>query len=187
MANVRGTAVLHSMQFIKERYGAAAHERILNALPLPQRTAFLGIVREASWKPVEGVVAYIEKARDLLAPGDPGFYKEVGRHAGRVTRATGFKAMLQDPEVSVRQATMLWHAFYDTGRLEIVTHGRTSLVARIHAFPAPSRTWCERVTGFWEGALLAYGAPAATAEERACIFLGSPYCEVHVAWEPRRA
>jgi hypothetical protein len=182
VANVRATAVIHSVRFVKERYGSGAHERVLAALSPELRAVFGATVREAGWKPVQDVVAYIEKARDLLAPRDPDFFRELGRHAGRALHETNFKAMVETPELGVLQATRLWTAFYDTGRLEVVERGADYVVTRMHGFPAPSRTWCERIVGFWEGAFEGAGARA-QAIESACVFRGSPYCEVRIEWQ----
>jgi hypothetical protein len=171
------------VRFVREKYGPAAHERVLQALPERHWGTFHGPVREASWEPIADLVAYMEAARRLLAPGDGDFYKQLGLFAGRQTRNTGFAALLgDDPEAASGRAQVLWRAYYDEGRLEIVEKGDGFLTARIHDFPAAHPALCKRISGFWEGCFDAEGRPPTHVEERACATQGAPYCEMRVTW-----
>lgn len=184
MAQIRGAAVLHSVRFVREAFGDAAHERVLQALPERHWGTFLGPVREASWEPVADLVAYMEASRALLAPDDDAYYRKMGVFAGRLTRGTGFATLLGDaPESAATRAQMLWRAYYDEGRLEVLDKGERSLVARIHDFPAASRALCQRICGFWEGCFDAEGQPRTRVVERACSQDGAGYCEMLVSWE----
>lgn len=184
MAQIRGVAILHSVRFVRERFGAAAHERLIQELPEPHWGTFHGPVREASWEPVADLVAYMEAARRLLAPDDAGFYRSMGLFAGRLTRSSGFAALLGgDPEAAARRAQVLWRAYYDEGRLEIHERGERTLVARIHDFAEARPSLCQRICGFWEGCFDAEGGPRTRVEERACAADGGGFCEMLVSWE----
>src|SRR5439155_3957658 len=65
--SVRGIFVLNAFDFVCEHYSPAAHAAVIEALPA-RRTA-LTAAREASWTPLDDLVAYMEKAKALLAPG----------------------------------------------------------------------------------------------------------------------
>jgi hypothetical protein len=118
LANVRGTLNLNTVDFVCERYGPQAHERVLRSLPSRPAATFLGPVSEASWQPLEDLVAYMERARGILAPGEPGFYRRIGFFAGQRDRQTrAFSFMLADVNTAARMASVLWRSYFDAGRL----------------------------------------------------------------------
>lgn len=182
---VRGTFVLSSVAFVCERYGRQAHERVLRALPVAARASLETELRDAAWKPLEHALAYMQAARELLAPGDDRFFREMGRSAGRAGRASGFGAMVADPETTARMFTVLGRAIVDFGRVEVVEQGADGLRARFHGFP-PVAALCERRVGAYEELLHAPGT-VVTVEETACTSAGSPYCELQVRWRPAPA
>ena len=49
--------VLHAVRFVREIYGEDAHERVLKGVEPQHWGTLLGPVREASWEPVEDLVA----------------------------------------------------------------------------------------------------------------------------------
>lgn len=183
MANVRGTTILNTVRFVKERYGFEAHDRVVRELPRKHWGTFLGSVREASWKPAEDLAAYMEKAREILAPGETEFFRDVGRMAGQLNRDTAFVAMFRDPEIATRQAPVIWRAFWDAGRLEVMSRTDNEIVIRIHDFPQPHRALCDRIAGFWEGSFSAWGARNAKVVETACVLEGDRYCEMRARWD----
>jgi hypothetical protein len=183
VANVRGTTILNTVRFVKERYGLEAHDRVVRELPQKHWGTFLGPVREASWKPAADLAAYMDKAREVLAPGDTEFYRDVGRMAGQLNRDTAFVAMFRDPETATRQAPVIWRAFWDAGRLEVVSNTSNEIRIRIHDFPQPHRALCDRIVGFWEGSFTAWGAQGARVVETACVLEGGRYCEMRAQWD----
>jgi len=186
MPKVRGAMVLHAVRFVRETYGPEAHERVLKRLPPEHWGTLLGPVREASWEPVADLVAYMEIARALLAPGDPDFFRSLGAFSGRLEReSAGFKPLVADPSTSVRMAPTTWRSFYDQGHVEVKMDGPLEARARIFGFPA-SEALCERRVGAW-ASLVSYAEMTATAEELACGRNGSPFCEVRVTWTPAPA
>lgn len=181
MPNLRGTAFLNIARYVRERFGAGAHERVIAALPAAAAAPFLAELRESAWKPAEHLVAYMEKARALLAPDEAGFFRDVGRFSGRHVRDTAFRTLLTDPDAAARQSAFLWGAFYDAGRLEMRREGDMLLI-RILDFPSPGRSLCERQAGFIQGALEAWGGAGVRVEKVACVFDGAPHCEIHALW-----
>src|SRR5437016_179384 len=83
--SVRGTFVLNTFDFIREHYSPAAHTMVLQMLPVPRPS--LSEARETSWTPLEDLVAYMETAKAVLAPGDPTFYRKMGFYGGSHMRA----------------------------------------------------------------------------------------------------
>ncbi|PYO03050.1 MAG: hypothetical protein DMD91_02080 [Candidatus Rokuibacteriota bacterium] len=114
--SVRGTFVLNAFDFVCERYSPAAHATVLRMRPA-LRTA-LSAVRENSWTPLEDLVAYMETAKAVLAPGDPGFYKKMGFYGGSHVRVLPVGIAVSEQTRALRLYGMLWRTFFDAGDLE---------------------------------------------------------------------
>jgi hypothetical protein len=179
MPRARGTLFLNSIDFVRETFGPTAHARVVSALPAERRGPFLGSLREASWKPVADLIAYMETAHRLLAPDDGDCYRKMGRFAGRRDRETrAFGVMLADPKISAKMGPTLWRAFFDKGRIQIADRGPVGATVKILGFPT-HRVLCQRIAGSLEGQ---QGQFAAIAEEKACVLDGAPHCEFRVTW-----
>lgn len=184
MIHVRGITVLNTTRFVRERFGPEAHTRVVESLPTRHRATFLTMVREASWKPIEDVLAYMEVAKGLLAPDVPGFHREIGLYSGQITGRGGFRFFIgSSPLKAVGRAAFMWRFLYDAGRVEVVSKAPGEITLRILDFPVPSRIWCERITGFIEAVAHLAGAERSRVEETACIHAGSDYCELRGTWE----
>lgn len=182
--NVRGVAVLNAIRFVRETRGPGRHDEVVAALPAACRAVFLAQVREAAWVPLDDFVAYMETARRLLAPDEPGFFRELGRFAGRLEReASNFGVMVVDPLTAIRMGPLVWRSFHDSGRLEVETLGPLEGLARLHGFPA-SRAMCDRRCGAWE-TLTSTEQLQAEATETRCQLGGHAFCETRVVWRPR--
>jgi hypothetical protein len=179
MACVRGSVLLNSTDFVRERYGSASHLRVLESLPPQGAEAFARGGRDA-WIPLEVLLAYMEGAKRLLAPGDPDFFRKMGFYGGRQDRTRPLSVMVSDRATAIRKANDLWRAFFDAGALEVVETGPAGVTLRIAGFPA-SAPLCERIVGSLEGLLSLAGQPI-RVEKRACRARGQPCCEVHVEW-----
>jgi hypothetical protein len=181
MANVRGVTVLNVIRYVREIHGSDLHQAVVEALPEPHRATFLGAIREASWKPLADLDAYLETAQRLLAPGDELFFRRVGRFAGQLERGSqGFKVMVADPSTAMRMGPVLWRSFFDAGRLEVEILGPREARTRVFDFPA-SRVLCERRAGAWEG-LLSTPELRVEVAEPLCRLSGSDFCENRVLW-----
>jgi len=183
VARVRGRLVMNAVEYVVQRFGRAAHERVIAALPKQHWGTFLGPLHEASWEPAMDAVAYFETARALLAPGEEAFYRDAGRFAGRIERQVqGYQPMVKDPATAIRLGPKVWSSFYDEGRLEAIVISPTEGLARIFDFRV-SPVLCERSCGAWEGLLSSPELDASTTEV-CCIHRAAPHCEIRVMWTP---
>jgi hypothetical protein len=183
MANARGTLVLNSIAFIRERFGPEAHDKVLAALPRQHAGTFLGPLYEGAWKPLEDLLAYMETARKVLAPRKAHFYQSMGEFAGeRDRKSTAFSIMLADFDTAARMAPLLWRSFFDAGRLEVIEKHASGATLRVYDGPA-SAALCERVTGSLAGQT---GDPTVRVEQVACRVDGRPYCEFQMRWGDAR-
>ena len=166
--SVRGTFVLNTFDFVCERYSAAAHAMVLQMLPASGTS--LSAVREGFWTPLEDLVAYMETAKAVLAPGDRDFYRKMGFYGGSHVRALPVGIALSEQVRALRLYRMLWRTFFDAGDLEVIEACPEGAILRIRDFPsAPS--FCQRLIGSVEGLLR--GAPSFAVIQ--CHLSGSGY------------
>src|SRR5439155_289943 len=76
--------------------------------------------RETSWTPLEDLVAYMETAKAVLAPGDPTFYRKMGFYGGSHMRALWVGIAVSEPTKALRFCGTLWRTFFDAGWLEVI-------------------------------------------------------------------
>lgn len=185
MAQVRGIAFIGAVTFVKDAFGADAHDRVLEVLPEANRATFAGPLRDAVWRPLEDLAAYAGAARRLLAPDDPAFYAKLGFRAGRVEREQGgFHPMVASPETAIRLGPVLWRSLYDSGRMELLADGDDRARVRIHDFAA-TPALCT-ANGAALSGLLGSDERPVTSEETACVLKGDAFCEYRVTWAPTR-
>lgn len=184
VARARGTIFLNTVEFVRERFGSAAHERVIEALPPDRRACWLEALRESSWLPVDELVLYMETAHALLAPDEPDFYRQIGLFGGTRDRETrGFGVMLHDWATASRMATVLWRSYFDSGRLEVLQAGEGGATLRVHDFPV-HRSLCLRMIGSFEGQ---QARNTVRASKTACVLDGDPFCEFRLSWTTRPA
>jgi hypothetical protein len=178
---VRGTLLRNTMGFLRETYGPGAHASVLRALPHDLAAVFRLPVREASWEPLDALVAYIETAKRTFAPDDPDFYRRMGSYAGRSDReARAMGVMVRDLDTATKMAGVLWRSFFSEGRLEVAERTPGGAVLRILDFPA-HRALCERIAGSLEGLLGGAAAKLSVAKD-SCLLDGDPCCEYRLEW-----
>jgi hypothetical protein len=185
MPLVRGTLVLNTFAFVRKAHGLEAHRRILDALAPRSSRPLEGTIRDAAWTPLEPLIAYIEKAKELYAAGEEDYFRQMGRFAGRADRDRNLGVMVRDVDTATKMAAVLWRHLFEEGSLEVVERGAASARLRIRDFPA-SRALCDRIQGSLEG-LLGTDARRVRADRRACLLDGDPYCEYEVHWEEPEA
>src|SRR5262245_65214706 len=151
---------------------------------VPGSRPSLSAAHERSWTPLEDLLAYMETAKALLAPRDPGFYRKIGFYGGSHVRALWVGIAVSEPTRALRCCTTLWRTFFDKGRLEVIETCPEGAILRIHDLPSAA-PFCQRFLGSVEG-ILSPSAARVRVAERACTCRGDPYCELFVTREASR-
>jgi hypothetical protein len=181
VAQARAIAFLATVEFVKARYGKAAHESVFATLPADSQIR-LASIRDTEWIPLRDLAAYSLAAQQTLAPDDGQFFRNLGRSVGRFYRQQGgFAPMVPDPVTAMRLGPTMWRLLYDTGSMEIIPSGSREASVRICGLRT-SRALCETNCGAIEGVVGNDLAPA-RIEKRACVLDGAPCCEMRLVWE----
>ena len=113
---------------------------------LPASGTSLSAVREGFWTPLEDLVAYMETAKAVLAPGDRDFYRKMGFYGGSHVRALPVGIALSEQMRALRLYRMLWRTFFDAGDLEVIEACPEGAILRIRDFPSAA-PFCQRLLG----------------------------------------
>ncbi|MGE5232776.1 MAG: hypothetical protein ACM3OB_01605 [Acidobacteriota bacterium] len=181
-AQARGRDFLDAAAFVRETYGAEAHDRVLAALDPHHRALFQQSIRDVDWYPLDALVVYLRAAQAILDPDSADFFRRQGFFAAQRQRAVLLANAMATPESRARLAPTTWRMFYSVGRLEVVGDSPGDARGRIHDFPATAEL-CERFCGIWEG-MVSTPERRVRAEETRCVRRGDPYCEIRIAPTP---
>lgn len=177
MATVRGNIILSTVAFVEARFGRGANQRVLERLSPECARTFVVTVRESQRGPIEHVLAYMQVAQELLAPGEEGFFRQMGSFAGQAHRDnSAFAVMVTDRETAARMAPVFWRTLVDEGRMEVARPDAGTIVFRLMEFRS-NAAFCERALGSVEALLR-----ASNGEHTACVLRGDGYCEFKVSW-----
>lgn len=152
MANVKASAVLARVAFLKERYGDAAYQRVLGELDAPFRERLGKLVLPQEWLPLGLMVSLIETSDRLLGSGDGAVCREMARYAAEANLTTIYKIFFRITSATfvLGKAKTLWNVHYDSGGLEVDEVAPNHLALRIVGVDTPSCTHCKSVFAWAE-------------------------------------
>jgi hypothetical protein len=179
MANVKGSAILARLRFIRERYGEAQVQRVLRSLAPAHREILDARVLPQDWVPFDLFVDLNVTADEAFGRGDLALCYEMGRYSAEINLPTLYRLFyrLGNPQFIFRKAARLWRVHYDTGSMVPIEEPGV-LRLRIEGFEPPHRAHCLSVMGWATKSYeLSGGVLGEYAEER-CRTRGDPACEM---------
>ncbi|MEK7703351.1 MAG: hypothetical protein AAB426_00220 [Myxococcota bacterium] len=187
-ATIKGTAVLATMKFIRERFGDADHERVLGALPGEHAANLGGAIISSAQLPLDSLIAYIGKADEILGHGDLSLCEEAGRYSAYESLATVFKLFMKisNPLGMVRRAAGMWRHFNSSGELEVVLAEPNHIVLHLKAFARPGGVYCRRLVGYFRRVVEVTGGKEVVVRHPHCAADGATSCEFDVTWRDTR-
>ncbi len=171
------------LEFVRERGGAPAVERVLARLSDEDRKACAHLLTGA-WYPFElnarlddAIAAEMDIGeRVFLLMGEKSaFHNLSGAH--RVFAAD------RDPHGLLRRTAQIYQAYYDSGRREYEKTGEKKAVLRTYDSTTFSKHDCLTVVGWHRKAIEMCGGKNVRVTETKCRTSGAPYCEYVCEWE----
>jgi hypothetical protein len=158
MGQIRGTAIVGTLAYLREQFGDEASRRVLDTLPSPQRIAIAdggpGLL-ESGWYDCV-VLSDLTRAADrLYGHGDLKLAREIGRAQAFLDTSRFFKWLLRltSPETLFTRAASVWRNYHNVGVyvVEHVDARRARL--RIEDWDSADPVMCRRIEGWIERAL----------------------------------
>jgi hypothetical protein len=181
MANVKGSAIIARLRFIRERYGESRVQEILGQLAPKHREILEARVLPQAWVPYDLFVDLNVAADQAFGRGDLALCYEMGRYSAEVNLPTLYRLFyrLGNPQFIFRRAARVWKVHYDSGAMVPIEepHG---LRLRIEGFERPHRAHCLSVMGWATKSFEMSGGVVEEFAEERCRTRGDPACEMLV-------
>lgn len=186
MVEIKGSAVIGTIERLKEEFGAEAHFRVVQNLPDGDRKLFQGALLSSSWYPLDAFVSYIATENNLLYHGDLSVIlsnseKIVDRQLQGV-----YKLFTKEntPEFVVNRIGVIHSSYFRGIGLQVVTSASGEYVGRYSGFEKNHQIFEYSICAFYRKALEMSGAR--DVEANFTVPFGSPvgYSEIRVTWNP---
>jgi len=182
MAQVKGTAVLSSVRYVRERFGEEALARVLAALPeLRLRDGVLA----SAWYPMASFLAFMVEAERQLGVQEPAVVRNMGRASCDYGVTGVYKVFFKvgSPEFIMGRAARVFSSYYDTGELRMMESRRGRAVAEIRGLDGSAPQFCERIFGWMQRTLELAGARNLRSAHSACVHRGDAACRFEGTWD----
>ena len=184
MAQVKGTAVVASVRYVSERFGASALAAVLKGLPDEDRRILEGGVLASSWYPVPLFLRFMQEAEKQLGAKEPDLVRRMGRASADYGVKTVYKIFFKvgSPAFIIGRAARVFGSYYDTGKLTVVDTSSGGAVLDLEGFEGAPQ-FCERIRGWMERTVELAGAKNLRAEHTLCVHRGDALCRFEGTWD----
>jgi hypothetical protein len=187
MTQVKGTAIQSSLRFVRERFGAAAVDAILRALPAERCGVLSGAILVSAWYPLEVLLAYMKEAERQLGARDPELLYDMGQ-ASCDHGVTGvYKVFFKvgSPEFVTSRSARVFSSYYDTGELRLLESRDGYSAVEVVGIEPSAPELCLRLHGWLHRTLELAGARNVRSTHSSCVHRGDAVCRFEGTWDPR--
>ena len=179
---VKGGALVSRLEFVRERGGEGAVQRVLERLSDEDRKA-LGQLLTGAWYPFELNARLDDAIAAEMSIGDKVFLL-MGEKSATHNLGSAHKVFVteRDPHGMLRRTAQIYQAYYDTGRREYEKVSDTKAVLRTIDSNTYSVHDCLTVVGWHRKALEMCGGQNVRVVETKCRARGADVCEYVCEW-----
>lgn len=184
MARVKGTAVLSSLRYVRERFGDEPLGRILSALP-PEDAALQVGVLASSWYPMPAFLRFMQESERQLGRQEPDLVRNMGRAScdHGVTGVYRIFFRVGSPEFIIGRAARVFSSYYDTGELKVVESLDGRALVELRGLEGSAPQFCERIYGWMQRTLELAGAKNLRSAHSSCLHRGDAVCRFEGTWD----
>jgi uncharacterized protein (TIGR02265 family) len=181
---IKGGILKSRLAFVEQHGGAAALERVLNALSEEDRTALGGIISATAWYPFDLGAKLDEAVVKVIGGGDTRFFDRLGEASAEKNLTGVHKDFLVpgNPQAFLAKAPTIYSFYYQGGRRTYEAAGEREGVLTTYDAPHYSAPDCLTVVGWYREALQMCGAKAVRVVEEECRAKGGKVCRYRVSW-----
>ncbi len=158
---VKGTSILATEKFIRNKFGEQGYGRFLEALPPGSKDLYSTTVLSPKWYPIdEAFYIPMETAGRLFFQGKS---EQAAREMGRFSAQDGLRgiyqafARLASVDYMLKKTANIFATYYRPGKMEVAQRGDRLVVIRMTDIVQPQVLLEERISGWLEGALAVCG------------------------------
>jgi hypothetical protein len=184
MARVKGTAVLSSLRYVRERFGEESLERVLAALPTGDALLRGGLLA-SSWYPMPALLRFMQEAERQLGAQEPNLVLNMGRASCDYGVTGVYKVFFKvgSPEFIIGRAARVFSSYYDTGKIEVVASRDGHAAVEVSGLEGSAPQFCERIYGWMQRTLELAGARNLRSSHPSCVHRGDAVCRFEGNWD----
>jgi hypothetical protein len=185
MPQVKGSAVLASERYLRERFGEPALAAVVAALPESDRALFARDILVSSWYPLEALLRFMREAQRQLGAQEPHLLRRMGRASCDYGLTTVYRIFFRvgSPLFTIGRGARVFSGYYDTGELRPLVYEPRHVVLELVGFTGGAAEFCERIYGWMERTLELAGAKNIRASHPQCLHRGDPSCLFEGSWD----
>ncbi len=173
------------IEFVHRQLGEQGAARVLARLPDADRSLLAHAVMPFAWYPFELHERLDQAIADEMGRGDAVFLELGAASADDNLRTASQLQYIRDhnPQAMLKQASVIYRVYYDTGRREYERLADTRAVLRTFDSESYSVADCATVVGWHVRAIEMCGGRNVRVTETICRALGGDHCEYLCEWE----
>ncbi|MDD3628110.1 MAG: hypothetical protein PHV06_12420 [bacterium] len=147
---VKGSAIVSSMDYILEYYGEDGLAKVLDEMEPQEKEQLSQKIFPSMWYPLS-LFVNINKVTDLVyGTGDMSIVRKMGEFGAEHDLKTIYKIFYKfgSPEFIIKRASQVFSTYYDQGRLEARDSGSKFAIFELVDFPEISEVYIQRVAGW---------------------------------------
>ncbi|HDS08944.1 MAG TPA: hypothetical protein ENN73_01845 [Firmicutes bacterium] len=148
--NVKGSAIVSSLAYIKHYYGDSGLEKILNEMQAEESSRLREKIFPSMWYPLS-LFVNINKVTDLVyGTGDLSIVRKMGEFGAEHDLKTIYRLFYKigSPDYIIKRASQVFTTYYDQGKFVIKDSGNKYVVFELTDFPEISEAYIQRVAGW---------------------------------------
>lgn len=193
MSRIKGAAIRARLEFVRERHGDEALQRVVDTLDEMDQVILTGTVLPSIWYPFQVLANFDEAACRLLGEGDHALFELAGEAVGEQHARSIYRVFFRetDPARVLRLASCIYANYYSgLGRLSLrgdQEEDRERLV--ISGVSGAARSNCLTALAYFRTVLGVCTGMQVDARETRCSCWGDEACEFEFHWSevPARA
>ncbi len=180
----RGSSLKTRLAFVRERYGSAALERVLQRTNPEEQRVLRGEIADHAEYPRDMYNSLVKAIRDELSGGKADIQREITNYMAQkdlqTTMAIHYK--VGDPAYTLKRLDVILRYYWGEVPVRVEEVGPKQLRVKVEKTGAITRELCHyNLPGWMDGAIEAAGGKPQVRKVK-CVHDGDPRCEYDVTW-----
>lgn len=184
-SQVKGTAVLGTIRFVKETFGEEGFAKVKARLSPEDQQRMDDVVLASAWYPVSFLLALMRGAKQEFGAGMPDIITQMGRSSADYAHTTVYKLVFKvgSPQWIISKASVIFSSFYDQGQMVACESGKGFANVEVRDFGEPAPEFCERIAGWCVRTFELSGAKRVQLNHVQCVCRGDKVCRFEGTWD----
>lgn len=181
---VKGSAVVGTLRFVRERFGEAALRETLAALDAADRHALEGALVSA-WYPLPLLLRLMRQIEARFGSQVPHIYRAIGAASADYGLNTVYKIFFKigSPQFIISRASRVFSSYYQRGSMVVTETGPGLVKLELRGFDDGAPEYCERIFGWMTHTMELCGAHDLQPSHVTCVHLSDDVCRFEGHWK----